>query len=87
MRANALEQMKAVETHARLGCRRIQPGRRDRALPGAPEVPLLARDKAWDRIGLRHRTTQPRSPLVPEEVVPQFDGLVCSIGRDRMALH
>ena len=26
MRANALEQMKAVETHPRLGCRRINPG-------------------------------------------------------------
>ena len=51
-RARYLEQMKAVEAHTRLGCCRIQPGRRDRARPGAAEVPLLASDEAWEP---RHR--------------------------------
>ena len=37
MRANALEQMKTVDAQTWLGCCRLQPGRRDRALPGAPE--------------------------------------------------
>jgi hypothetical protein len=67
-RARYLEQMKAVDAQTWLSCRRLQLGRRDRAFPGALEVPLLASDKVRDRMMLKYRTTQIWVPLVPEQV-------------------
>ena len=78
IRCPATEQVKAVEAHQA----RLLPdsSRRGLPFPGSQKAPLLASENTGKRIVLSYRTAQPRSPLAP-----RLDGLVCSIGRDRMA--
>ena len=81
--------MKAVETHAQLRLSsEFNPG--GEIAPS--QVPPKSHCSPVTKLGTGSddsapHNTGPGGPLVPEEVVPQFDGLACSIGRDRMALH